>query len=195
MRWRELLSNSAVTRGQMAQFLNRLGDLDGASTPSVNADKVDGIDAVNLMPGGNPPAGMTIRGVWVAIGAPGELVWQSYSFGYELSSAPTAIFRPAGSVANAACPGTATNPEAAFGNLCVYANAVSMSGAPDTDCIFSMNSDFCGLADPTGFGIATFGGAEDWFAGGTWAATEPLTIIIPLAEPTDGPTKYSSDSQ
>lgn len=30
--------NSPVTRGQMAQFLNRLGSLDGSTTPSVHAD-------------------------------------------------------------------------------------------------------------------------------------------------------------
>ena len=40
--------NNNVTRGQMAQFLNRLGDLDGNSDPSVNADAVDGRDANEL---------------------------------------------------------------------------------------------------------------------------------------------------
>jgi len=38
----------AVTRGQMAQFLNRLGALDG-QTPSVNADRVDGRNANALI--------------------------------------------------------------------------------------------------------------------------------------------------
>src|SRR5688500_10269257 len=37
--------NNNVTRGQMAQFLNRLGNLDGNSSPSVDADSVDGLDA------------------------------------------------------------------------------------------------------------------------------------------------------
>jgi S-layer homology domain len=40
--------NQAVTRGQMAQFLNRLGSLDGATPPSVDADAVDGLDADHL---------------------------------------------------------------------------------------------------------------------------------------------------
>jgi len=39
---------AAVTRGQMAQFLNRLGALDG-QTPSVNADRVDGKHASSLI--------------------------------------------------------------------------------------------------------------------------------------------------
>jgi hypothetical protein len=43
--------NQAVTRGQMAQFLNRLGDLSGAFEPSVNADKVDGLDSTAFMRG------------------------------------------------------------------------------------------------------------------------------------------------
>jgi hypothetical protein len=34
--------NDFVTRAQMAQFLNRLGSLDGGSDPSVDADTVDG---------------------------------------------------------------------------------------------------------------------------------------------------------
>jgi hypothetical protein len=38
----------AVTRGQMAQFLNRLGALDGQA-PSVNADRVDGKHASSLI--------------------------------------------------------------------------------------------------------------------------------------------------
>ena len=37
-----------VTRGQMAQFMNRLGALDGQA-PSVNADKVDGRHASSLI--------------------------------------------------------------------------------------------------------------------------------------------------
>jgi hypothetical protein len=39
---------NAVTRGQMAQFLNRLGALDGQA-PSVNADRVDGKHANALI--------------------------------------------------------------------------------------------------------------------------------------------------
>jgi hypothetical protein len=34
-----------VTRGNMAQFLNRLGNLDGNTPPSVDADELDGLDS------------------------------------------------------------------------------------------------------------------------------------------------------
>ena len=39
-----------VTRGQMAAFLNRLGALAEGTTPVVNADRVDGLDASAFMP-------------------------------------------------------------------------------------------------------------------------------------------------
>lgn len=40
----------AVTRGQMAAFLNRLGALGPGTTPVVNADRLDGMDADEFMP-------------------------------------------------------------------------------------------------------------------------------------------------
>ena len=41
----EYCPTDSVTRGQMAQFLNRLGNLDGNSAPSVDADELDGLDS------------------------------------------------------------------------------------------------------------------------------------------------------
>jgi hypothetical protein len=41
----EYCPTDAVTRGQMAQFLNRLGNLDGNTAPSVDADELDGLDS------------------------------------------------------------------------------------------------------------------------------------------------------
>ena len=40
-----------VTRGQMAQFLNRLGNLDGNTPPSVDADELDGLDSSDFIQG------------------------------------------------------------------------------------------------------------------------------------------------
>lgn len=37
--------NQAVTRGQMAAFMNRLGALAPGKTPVVNADRIDGLDS------------------------------------------------------------------------------------------------------------------------------------------------------
>ena len=176
----------------MAAFLNRLGALAPGKVPKVNADKVDGITSADLMPGGNPPAGMTVRGNWALNGAADEWRRTSISFGYELSAAPDANYIQAGAASTAACPGSATNPEAAFGELCVYEDASSMNGNPTLDCIFSASSGFCDLADETGFGISQLSGAE-WFAGGTWAVTEPFIIIL-APEVTDGPTKVGDSA-
>jgi hypothetical protein len=44
----EYCPTDSVTRGQMAQFLNRLGNLDGNTAPSVDADQLDGIHANGL---------------------------------------------------------------------------------------------------------------------------------------------------
>jgi hypothetical protein len=50
-----------VTRGQMAQFMNRLGALDG-QTPSVNADRLDGLDSSAFA-----------RPMWATINADGTI--------------------------------------------------------------------------------------------------------------------------
>ena len=42
--------DAAVTRGQMAAFLNRLGALGAGTTPVVNADRLDGMDSSEFMP-------------------------------------------------------------------------------------------------------------------------------------------------
>ena len=45
----EYCPTDSVTRGQMAQFLNRLGNLDGNSAPSVDADQLDGFDSSDFV--------------------------------------------------------------------------------------------------------------------------------------------------
>ena len=172
---------SNVTRGQMAAFLNRLGALAPGKTPVVNADKVDGITSTDLMPGGNPPGGMTIRGQFAMNGTAG-ITWDAFSFGYELSLTPDAHFLAAGSASTAECPGTPSNPEAALGELCIYEDASNVSGNPAFDCVFDAETDQCDTAGREGFSIAQNGDDTGWFSAGTWAVTEPLVIIIPLNE-------------
>lgn len=174
--------NQAVTRGQMAAFMNRLGALAPGKTPVVNADRVDGFHATDLVPGGNLPFGTTIRGVWAINGDAGDLVWQGYSFGYRLAFDPVPHFIPAGTIPPAACDGTASNPQADPGHLCVYEAPDNVGGNPDFDCVFDGKTDDCGTADRSGFAISQFGSGSDWFSGGTWAVTQGLSIILPLNE-------------
>jgi hypothetical protein len=45
----EYCPGDPVTRGNMAQFLNRIGNLDGNTPPSVDADMVDGLDSEHFL--------------------------------------------------------------------------------------------------------------------------------------------------
>ena len=55
--------------------------------------------------------------------------WDSISFGFELASAPQEHFLPAGAASTAQCPGTAVNPLAAPGHLCVYESQSARTAA------------------------------------------------------------------
>ena len=116
-----------------------------------------------------------MRGSYAVVGtaaAVGAQAGDQISFGFELSSAPTAHFIDAGATPPAACPGTAAQPEAAPGNLCIY-EAVSSNVAART------------FQDPltlsTGSVVRAWGaelGAVSAAAGifytvGSWAVTAP----------------------
>ncbi|HEY7042997.1 MAG TPA: hypothetical protein VH419_04945 [Nocardioidaceae bacterium] len=102
----------------------RLPDSIIAKAPDANL--VDGIDSANLLPGGTLPHGVTIRGHYANMGTTDGANLQSaaegISFGYRLASAPTPVVIHAGEPQTADCPGTAANPDAAPGFLCVYEN-------------------------------------------------------------------------
>jgi hypothetical protein len=110
------------------------------------------------------PAGETVRGAYNMGGtaaAAGGLANTGISFVYALAAAPAVNFVRQGTAAPAACPGNATFPQAANGNLCIYeterfntaggnVNEVNRSGA-------------------TIFVNATAAGG--FFSFGTWALT------------------------
>jgi hypothetical protein len=110
------------------------------------------------------PAGETIRGAFNMGGtaaAAAALANTSISFAFALAAAPAIHFVRQGTAAPAQCPGNATFPQAANGNLCVYeaeransagglVNEVNRSGAT----IF-LNSTAAGI----------------FFSFGTWAVT------------------------
>ena len=110
------------------------------------------------------PAGQTIRGAFNMGGtaaAASDLANTSVSFAYALAAAPAIHFVRQGTAAPAQCPGNATFPQAANGNLCIYetqrlntaggqVNEVNRSGAT----IFIESS-----------------AAGRFFSFGTWAVT------------------------
>jgi hypothetical protein len=140
----------------------------------LNADKLDGKDSTDLLPGGTLPRGSTIRGAYVIRfdpAAAGRQASESISFGYTLASEPTSLFVRSGSTPPAGCPGTASNPQADPGFLCVYEN--SNVGTTNT-VICNPVSNTCGVpASRFGGYLRTdsTGTAASTRTVGTWAVT------------------------
>ena len=140
----------------------------------LNADKLDGKDSTDLLPGGTLPRASTIRGAYVIRfdpAAAGRQASESISFGYTLASEPTSLFVPSGSTPPAGCPGTASNPQADPGFLCVYEN--SNVGTTNT-VICNPVSNTCGVpASRFGAYLRTdsTGTAASTRTVGTWAVT------------------------
>jgi len=101
----------------------------------------------------------------------GDDGWDSISFGFALASAPQEHFLAAGSAPTAQCPGSAADPKAAPGHLCVYESVSSNRG---NVVIFTGTNGAVNQASRWGAGVwvipAAVGNA---FSYGTWAVTAP----------------------
>ena len=75
-------------------------------------------------PDGNLPSGKTLRGNFYATDlggvSTGNEAFDSISFGFQLASAPAVEIREPASAATTGCPGSASDPQAAPGKLCIY---------------------------------------------------------------------------
>jgi hypothetical protein len=87
-------------------------------------------------------------------------------------SAPLANFIPGTGSSTVNCPGTAADPQAAPGHLCIYERASANVGSR---CITSVaNGWLCDSADPTGFApLIRSAAAGRTFSIGRWAVTLP----------------------
>jgi hypothetical protein len=104
----------------------------------------------------------------------GEFFMASFSFPNRLASAPSAPaanFIPSGGAPTANCPGSAANPTALAGNLCVYElTAVNRTYA----CLFGTSSGSCASLPTFGAGIAfSATAAGRSLSYGSWAVTAP----------------------
>jgi hypothetical protein len=94
----------------------------------------------------------------------------SISFQIPLAAAPVFHIIPVGGPSTGACPGTANNPSAAPGNLCIYESTlVNTTG-------FSLPDGLNPVSGPTRFGLPGLLGAStngDYIARGAWAVTAP----------------------
>jgi hypothetical protein len=97
--------------------------------------------------------------------------WDSISFGFELASAPEEHFLPAGAASTAQCPGTAVNPLAAPGHLCVYESVSQNRGQV---VLFTGTTGAVNQASKWGAGVWLIpAAAGNAFSYGTWAVTAP----------------------
>lgn len=118
------------------------------------------------------PSGKTETGVFFADATAhgsSELAPASISFPVPLASAPTPTLVTSGTTPN--CQGSATNPTAAPGYLCVYVGSSANIGESG---IYNPFGGDAGTASAYGAGIVIVSAASgDFYADGTWAVTAP----------------------
>jgi hypothetical protein len=116
------------------------------------------------------PPGRTLRGhfaVW-GFGMAGMQATASLSFPLPLPSKPTSGIVLASSAPSKECPGTAEEPEAAPGHVCIYPSVVE-----EADALSVLHGDRFGLD----LRITSLAAIEKPFgSSGTWAATAPGEI-------------------
>ena len=123
-------------------------------------------------------SGRTMKGNWSIGGFPataaGQYVWTAFTFPLMMASAPAAPganFIPEGGASTANCPGTHANPQAAAGQLCVYATACENATFLT---IGSTANNLPNAADPYGaLLLMRSSAAGQVICIGTWAATAP----------------------
>jgi hypothetical protein len=116
--------------------------------------------------GGVLPSGATLRGVYQADA--GTHVETTVSFGYLLSAKlPEEVVGTSGTP-TAHCKGTAANPTAAPGYVCVYATLGTTVNS--NIIVYDVETTMGGQTGHTGMEIYTSNGA---YSQGTWALTAP----------------------
>jgi hypothetical protein len=128
-------------------------------------------------PAGDPfpgtlPSGKTLRGAYYVLGtasAANEDDGSGYSYLYTLASAPTAHYIANGTAPPSQCPGTAAQPEAQAGHLCVY-EAARQNGTVEI-----LRPDGTSGSSEEGFlvGISSTAASGDFYSRGSWAVTSP----------------------
>ena len=122
----------------------------------------------------NLPSGQTLRGNYAgrAFGKAGQNMQIPITFAFPLASAPTTHYIVFGEAAPSECPGTAAEPKATPGNLCVYESeaAINATAIRVFDPIGGGNNE----ANRFGAGVAAAAVAEgDFRVRGSWAVTAP----------------------
>jgi hypothetical protein len=125
--------------------------------------------------GGTLPEGATETGAWSAYtGGSTRVTLMAISFPIPLASPPTfetaTNYIPTQESSTTQCPGTAAEPKAAPGNLCVYAGEDEKHAAGIGN-VLNPDGEENSLPGKTGVVLYFFGGAVG--ATGTWAVSAP----------------------
>lgn len=124
------------------------------------------------LPGATLPRGRTMRGTYVARDiSPGSsgLTGVSISFGFALRKPPMPHLLVQGQAPTTACPGSAANPRAAIGHLCIYESSSSQVIGYG----FSNPTGQPGLASRWGTALTVMSSTGGYRSIGTWAVRAP----------------------
>lgn len=154
---------------------------DGRLTWSVQGPRgprgIQGVAGAAGAPGpitGTLPHGVTLKGAYdinQPVAAAGQAASTSISFGLQLASAPTVHYIKAGAAVPTGCSGTASNPGAASGNLCIFEAASANGSAGEVDPLNPVSGS-PNTATVFGAAVSVVSGAPGAFATyGTWAVT------------------------
>jgi len=175
-------------------LIDVVGYLVAGAAGTAGAQGAQGPQGAQGLPGPFPgvlPRGKTLTGVYSATGVasgPNQYADSPISFGFQFASAPTVVTVGIGNTpalaAAAGCPGTAADPKADPGKVCLYEmdreRTAILAGAPLE--AGGGPARVSGYAPLTAFGSATKYGtiveiysseAGNFFSNGTWAATSP----------------------
>jgi hypothetical protein len=136
-----------------------------------------GTQGVQGVPGpvtGTLPSGATLSGTF-DINQPGATAGAeastSISFGLKLSAAPTVHYIRSGAAVPTGCSGTASNPGAASGNLCIFEVASNNGNAAEVDPANPVTGG-ANVATTFGAAVSVVATATGSFATyGSWAVT------------------------
>jgi hypothetical protein len=180
------VTSSKVKNGSLLSQDFKAGQLPKGATGSPGAPGATGAKGATGSTGpagpitGTLPSGVTLRGDYalrVSNSIVGQRMQTAISFGLQLPSAPVAHYIQAGGTVPPQCSGTAANPGASPGNLCVFEFVVNNITAGTQTTFNAAGTD--GVADPWGAGIAATATAGDGTTAvdtrvrGTWAVTAP----------------------
>ena len=162
------IANDAVTGDKVKE--SSLGVVPSATNAAnaANAAKATVAASPTVLASGKTETGVFYNIETVGTGNSG-FVGAVISFPFPLASAPTRNYRPIGSLPNAACPGTAANPQAAPGNLCAYETVNGTSSAAFFDNSVEEGARRFG----DGIAVSQSGGTGNVDLIGTWAVTAP----------------------